>query len=117
MDVLAGHDELPDFDYIVMNGLFNYRGEIDYERMLEYWQQMLTIAWKHCRYGIAFNVMSKYVDWELDDLFHFPFDTMASFVVKNLSRHLVIRHDYRAYEWTAYVYRDTNPQRAETGES
>jgi hypothetical protein len=49
--------------------------------------------------------MSKLVDWERDDLFHRPFDTMASFVWKNLSRHFVIRHDYPAYEYTTYVYR------------
>jgi hypothetical protein len=49
--------------------------------------------------------MSKLVDWERDDLFHRPFDTMASFVWKNLSRHFVIRHDYPAYEYITYVYR------------
>jgi SAM-dependent methyltransferase len=109
MDVLESDAGLSNYDYVIMNGLFNYRGEISEEKMLSYWQQMITIAYRHCRRGIAFNVMSKIVDWERDDLFHLPFDAMARFVAANLSRHFVIRHDYPAYEYTTYVYRSPNP--------
>lgn len=31
------------------------------------------------RRGLAFNVMSKQVDWERDDSFHLPMDVFASF--------------------------------------
>jgi len=109
MDVLESDAGLSEYDYVIMNGLFNYRGEISEDKMLSYWQQMITIAYRHCRRGIAFNVMSKIVDWERDDLFHLPFDTMARFVAANLSRHFVIRHDYPAYEYATYVYRSPNP--------
>ena len=68
--------------------------------MLRYWQQFTMTAYRHCRFGMAFNVMSTLVDWERDDLFHLPFDVMATFVRKHLSRHFVIRHDYQAYEYT-----------------
>jgi SAM-dependent methyltransferase len=105
MDVLESDQNLPDYDYVVLNGLFNYRGPIDEPTMLEYWKQLTTAAFRHSRRGMAFNVMSKIVDWERDDLFHLPFDTMARFVGDHLSRHFVIRHDYRAYEYTTYVYR------------
>ena len=105
MDVLESDAALPDYDYAVLNGLFNYRGGIDYETMLQYWRDLMEAVYRHCRVGLAFNVMSKIVDWERDDLFHLPFDTMAEFVGRHLSRHFVIRHDYRAYEYTTYVYR------------
>jgi hypothetical protein len=49
--------------------------------------------------------MSKQVEWERDDLFHLPFDVMASFLAERLSRRFVIRHDYGLYEYTTYVYR------------
>jgi hypothetical protein len=39
MDVLAADEALPTFDYVVMNGVFNYKGSIEYDRMLEYWEQ------------------------------------------------------------------------------
>ena len=105
MDVLESDAGLLNYDYVVLNGLFNYRGGIDYQTMLEYWRSLMTVVYRHCRIGLAFNVMSKIVDWERDDLFHLPFDAMAEFVGTKLSRHFVIRHDYRAYEYTTYVYR------------
>lgn len=105
MDVLGGDEELPIFDYVVLNGVFNYRGPIDRTEMMRYWEQLTTTAYRHCRHGMAFNVMSTLVDWERDDLFHLPFDVVAGFVGKHLSRHFVIRHDYQAYEYTTYVYR------------
>ena len=78
---------------------------LDEESMLRYWKQLTSVAYRHCRRGMAFNVMSKIVDWEREDLFHLPFDTMARFVAEALSRHFIIRHDYGAYEYTTYVYR------------
>lgn len=105
MDVLSGDEDLPMFDYVILNGVFNYRGPLEQERMVEYWKELITVAYRHCRRGIAFNVMSTLVDWERDDLFHLPLEAMSDFVWKNLSRHFVVRHDYRAYEYTTYVYR------------
>ena len=105
MDVLESDAQLPEFDYIVLNGVFNFRGPIDQADMLRYWQELLVVLYRHCRSGMAFNVMSKIVDWEREDLFHLPFDAMAQFVGRCLSRHFSIRHDYGAYEYTTYVYR------------
>jgi hypothetical protein len=55
--------------------------------------------------GLAFNVMSKHVDWERDDLFHLPLDVLADFLTKNLTRNYIIRNDYGRYAYTVYVYR------------
>ena len=46
--------------------------------MTDYMLRMLRMAFARCTCGIAFNVMSKHVDWERDDLFHVPFDEMAA---------------------------------------
>jgi hypothetical protein len=54
---------------------------------------------------MAFNVMSKHVDWERDDLFHLPFDELGRWLVSSISRNFVIRADYGLYEYTTYVYR------------
>lgn len=105
IDVLASDRELPEYNYVVMNGLFNYRGQVSQAEMLRYWERVIEVAFRHCRQGIAFNVMSKIVDWERDDLFHLPFDTLAA-SVSRLSRHFQIRHDYGTFEYTTYVYRE-----------
>lgn len=106
LDVLADEAALPEYDYVVFKSICNFRGTLSYEEMKAYWQSLASLAFRHARRGIAFNNMSKYVDWERDDLFHLPFDEMAAFVTANLSRHFVIRHDYPAFEYTTYVYRE-----------
>jgi hypothetical protein len=105
VDVLRSDTSLGTYDYVVMNGLFNWRGALSIRTMRRYWERMTKIAFGHARRGIAFNVMSTIVDWRRDDLFHLPFDVLARSVAKNLSRHFVVRHDYQAYEYTTFVYR------------
>jgi len=34
----------------------------------------------------------------------FPFDPLAKILSDHLSQHFAIRHDYRLYEYTVYVF-------------
>jgi SAM-dependent methyltransferase len=104
-DLLAEDDTLPSFDYIVMNGVFTAKRGLTFEEMLAYLERLLEKTWAKSVKGLAFNVMSKHVDWERDDLFHLPFDTLAALLTRRLSRNFVLRNDYGLYEYTAYVYR------------
>jgi SAM-dependent methyltransferase len=105
-DILQPENNLPEFDYIIMNGVFTEKRELSFEEMLNYFKEMLTKIFNHARKGIAFNVMSKHVDWEREDLFHLPFDTLAEFLRKNISRNFIFRNDYGLYEYATYVYRN-----------
>jgi len=105
MDILTEGDSLPDFDYVVMNGVFTEKRSLSYSEMLDYFFQVLRKVYEKTRIGLAFNVMSSHVDWERDDLFHLPLDTMAAFVTKELSRDFIVRNDYGLYEYTTYIYR------------
>jgi cyclopropane fatty-acyl-phospholipid synthase-like methyltransferase len=104
-DVLSGDGGIPQFDYVVMNGVFTEKGPLSQQEMLDYFRRLVACVFAKTRVGMAFNVMSKQVDWERDDLFHLPFDTLADFLTKDVSRHFILRHDYRLYEYTAYVFR------------
>ncbi|MBU9619655.1 class I SAM-dependent methyltransferase [Burkholderia multivorans] len=106
VDVLAEPDRLGEYDYIVMNGVFTEKRELGYDEMFDYFARMLRVVFPKARKGIAFNVMSKEVDWERDDLFHVPVTQLTHFVARELSRHYVVRHDYGLYEYTTYVYRE-----------
>ena len=105
VDVLDGAADLPVFDYVVMNGLFNYKGEASHDDMAAYVQAMITRVSALARVGFAFNVMSKHVDWERQDLFHWPIGEATAFVAGTVSRSFVVRHDYGLYEYTIYVYK------------
>ena len=106
LDVLKDAHSLPTFDYVVLNGIFNSRCALSFDGMVDYFERVLERAYQHTRIGLAFNVMSTYVDWERDDLFHLPFDRVGAFLTRAISRHFVVRHDYGLYEYTVYVYRE-----------
>ena len=81
------HAPLPMFDYVVMNGIFNFRGNMSDEAMFEYLRRLVPADFDHARIGIAFNVMSKQVDREHRDLLHLPVDTVLTFLAHDVSRH------------------------------
>lgn len=104
-DILEEPEAVPAFDYIVMNGVFTEKRGLEFEEMLAYFERTVRAAFAKTERGLAFNVMSKHVDWEREDLFHLPFDTLAQFLIRKLTRNFVIRNDYGLYEYTTYVYR------------
>lgn len=105
-DLLDENSSLPLFDYVVLNGVFTEKRELAFEEMLSYFKQLARRVFAQARIGIAFNVMSKQVEWERDDLFHLPFDTLAEFLTKELTRNFVFRNNYGLYEYTTYVYHE-----------
>jgi len=104
-DILEDPEAIPKCDYVVMNGVFTEKRGLAFDEMLAYFERMITEVFAKAQLGLAFNAMSKHVDWERDDLFHLPFDTLARFLTASLTRNFVIRNDYGLYEYTTYVYR------------
>lgn len=102
-DIFDSKIEIQNFDYIVMNGVFTEKRELTFKEMWNYFTKMLPIIFEKCNKGFAFNVMSKNVDWERDDLFHVSHDVLSSFLCENITRNYVIRNDYGLYEYTVYV--------------
>lgn len=105
-DILANPLPESSFDYAVMNGVFTEKRGLSFEAMEEFAQAMILAAFRTCRKGLAFNVMRAQVDWQRDDLFHMPYDRLAEFLTRRVSRHFTFRADYGLYEYTAYVYRN-----------
>ncbi len=105
LDILDEANNIPDFDYIIMNGVFTEKRELSFEAMFEYFKELVSKIFSKINYGMAFNVMSKAVDWEREDLFHLPTDLLINFMTKNLSRNFIIRNDYGLYEYTVYLYK------------
>ena len=111
LDVLneADYEGLPEFDYIVLNGVFTEKCDLSYDEMLRYFKRVLKRVFLKARRGIAFNVVSSHVDWEREDIFHLPLDTLAAFLTKELTRDFIIRNDYGLYEYTTYVHKTLIP--------
>jgi SAM-dependent methyltransferase len=106
LDILSDEArQLPRFDYVVMSGVFTEKLELTFDDMLVFLRSVISKIYAITDVGLAFNVMTKHVDWERDDLFHLPFDTLAAWLKSDISRNFVIRNDYGLYEYTVYVYR------------
>jgi len=104
VDLFDDDAMLPVFDYVVMNGIFTYRGPLSEDAMFDYMCQLLSRIASSTKVGLAFNAMSTQVDWPREDLFHLPLDKVVGFLSREISRHLVVRQDYSLYEFTVYVY-------------
>lgn len=104
-DILKEDGNIPQYDYIFLNGVLTEKRELSYEEMLAYFKMLIKRVYRYCNCGIAFNVMSKDVDWEREDLFHLPLNVLSNFLVKEVTRDFIIRYDYGLYEYTVYVYK------------
>ena len=105
-DILAADEaSIPSFDYIILNGVLTEKLAMSFDEMWNYTQRLLRAVFAKARCGMAFNVMSKQVDWERADLFHLPLDLLTELLTREISRHFVVRNDYGLYEYTTYVYR------------
>ena len=69
LDVLEDSGRLPSFDYVVMNGVFTEKRGLTFDEMLAYFKNVIRALFPKVNVGLAFNVMSKHVDWEREDLY------------------------------------------------
>lgn len=99
-------------DVVIMNGVLTERVTLSVESMTALAQSLIAAAFRAARIGIAFNVMNAHVDWQRDDLFHWPFDALAAFLRRAVSPHYAFRADYGLYEYTCFVRRQ--PRRPAT---
>lgn len=104
-DIVKQPDVLENYDYIICNGVFTEKLTLTHQEMFDFFSNALTILFKKVNIGIAFNLMSKNVDYERNDLFHVGHDQLTYFLTKNLSRNYIIRNDYGLYEYTTYLYK------------
>ena len=93
------------FDYCIICGVFQGRYGLSFNEMQTLAQDTLRALWPSVRVGLGFTAMSKHVDWERDDLFHWPLDDIMAFCKANLSRHVALHVDYGLWETTALVFK------------
>jgi SAM-dependent methyltransferase len=94
------------FDYSTVCGIFTAKHGNTYDETLVLAQSTLRAVWPSVTLGLGFNSMSKHVDWERDDLFHWPLDDIMRFCKRELSRHVSFRLDYGLWEGATLVRRE-----------
>jgi SAM-dependent methyltransferase len=96
-------------DYSFVSGTFNVKLQASDEEWDVYVKRQLSVIYAHSRKGIAFNLLTSYVDWKAENLFYADPNNFFDFCKRHLSRHVTLVHDYALFEWTLLVSRDPRP--------
>jgi SAM-dependent methyltransferase len=94
-----------DADYSFVSGTFNVRYEATDEQWLAYIHATLADLWTHSNKGLAFNLLSTYVDWRDPHLYYGDPASFFDFCKRTMSRKVSLFHDYPLFEWTIVVRR------------
>ena len=91
------------WDWVFLVGAFNVAPKK--QRWWPYVQEMIKRMYDLCTEGVAVDFLSSYVDFQKEKSFHAKPEKVFSFG-KTLTRRVVLRHDYMAYEFTLYLYKN-----------
>jgi len=90
-------------DYSFVSGTFNVRFGASDEEWWSYIVEMLDRIAEHSRLGFAFNLLTKYVDWQEPHLYYGDPHLFVDHCIRKYSRRVALLHDYPLYEWTITV--------------
>ena len=93
-------------DYTFVSGTFNVRFQANDSDWGDYIRQSLVDLWKKTKHGLAFNLLTTFVDWRDENLFYADPAEFFTFCRRKLSRFVTLLHDYPLYEWTILVRRE-----------
>jgi SAM-dependent methyltransferase len=107
--IVLGSEVDRDADYTFVSGTFNVRMEADEDAWGGYVRDMVRALAARSLRGLAFNLLTTYVDWRKDELYYADPCEYLRFCKSELSRQVTLIHDYPLYEWTLVVLKDDRP--------
>ena len=88
------------FDWVFLSGSLNVR----FDGIEQFTHKVIEKMYAICNRGVAFNLMSTYVDFQKGDTAHNDPEKIFRFC-KSLTRFVTLRHDYHPWEFTIYMFR------------
>ncbi|MEM7300511.1 MAG: class I SAM-dependent methyltransferase [Pseudomonadota bacterium] len=116
-DISETHSVGP-HDYVVLCGIFNNRMG-DEEEARAYLRSLLKASVRLARKGVAFNLISTYVDYRDPDLNYFSPEAVLEFVKNEITDRFTLRNDYLVregsvpFEISFYLYPPTKLEQYE----
>lgn len=104
---LLGDFEREKFDYVFISGVFNNKRAGN----RRFYEESIRKLFGMCTKGIAFNLMSTYVDYQDEGLFYESPERVFRFIKNELTPFVTLRHDYEVkpgvvpFEFAVYAYR------------
>jgi SAM-dependent methyltransferase len=103
LELIQSADVTTNADYTFVSGTFNVRFSASDEAWSANIKEVLQKLAEKTTPGLAFNLLTTYVDWKQENLFYADPMEFFDFCKKNLSRKVTLIHDYPLYEWTMLV--------------
>lgn len=94
------------FDYCVLSGTLHERDGLTYRQMEQMAKETLRALWPSVTIGLGFTAISKHVEQERENLFHWPLDDIMAFCKADLSRHVALHIDSGLWETAALVFKE-----------
>ncbi len=101
------HPDARGSDYYVVSGTFNPINDCDLAEWKAFIFRMLTNMFALAGKGIAFNLLTTYVDYRDDRLYYADPKRFYDWCKTNLSRFVSVISDYPLYEFSMLVYKPT----------
>lgn len=92
-------------DYTITSGIFNVKFDEQRNSWDSYIKETIKKMFENSNKGISFNLLTKYVDFEAENLYYADPMYYFDFCKRELSRYVSLLHDYNLYEWTIVVKR------------
>ena len=94
------------FDYIICNGVFTQKLDITDSAMEAFTRRVISKMFELSNKGIAFNMMTSFVNYRADNLFYTDPTKTVSWVMENLTRNVELNHAYPLYEYIVSAYQN-----------
>ncbi|MCS6885636.1 MAG: class I SAM-dependent methyltransferase [Acidobacteriota bacterium] len=92
------------YDYVICCGVFHLKAKNNDNDWGEFCKAMIARMYELASQGVAFNMMTDYVDYRVERLYYAnPLEIFD--YCRKLTRRLQLRHDYPLYEFSIYMYR------------
>jgi SAM-dependent methyltransferase len=104
----AQKDAYPNgYDYFVMSGIFFVKTQTNWSELTS----TISQSFAACNRGIAFNLLSTYVDYQQPGHYHVDPSEIFEYCKRTITPRVTLRHDYLIkkdtipYEYTVYLYK------------
>lgn len=92
------------YDYLILSGIFHQRRDTKISEWENFAKNIIRNSFSMCKKGIAFNMISPFVDFYQTQVYYANLLKFINFIVDDLSRFYEIKHNYALFEFTVFVY-------------
>jgi len=92
-------------DFTIASGIFNVKFNAVDSEWEDHIKNTLQNMFDMCTVGMAFNLLTSYVDFKNEDLYYADPTVYFDYCKKKFSRKVNLIHDYDLFEWTIHVFK------------